>query len=150
MEDTLLSRGFALAASEIASNEMQMKASVEDHLTLTAYFRGRVGEPKRVILWGASAGGLASIRLIEDYPRSFDGAIAMCAPAAGMPRRGDQQLDFDLAYAVAFGWPDDKWGSVGNPKPGLNFATDVKPIVNWPKPDGSNRAGWEFIRLVTG
>ena len=37
-----------------------------------------------------------------------------------------------------------------NPRSGLNFATDVSPKVNWPKPDGSNRGGWEFIRLVKG
>ena len=33
---------------------------------------------------------------------------------------------------------------------GLNFAAAVNPLVNWPKPDGSNRGGWEFIRLVNG
>jgi uncharacterized protein YukE len=32
----------------------------------------------------------------------------------------------------------------------LNFTTDVAPKVNWPQADGSNRGGWEFIRLVNG
>jgi len=148
-EDTLLSRGYALAASEISINDWQVKAAVQDTLALTAYFRGRIGDPKRVIVWGTSLGGLASLRLIEDYPRSFDGAIATCAPAAGRSKREDRSLDFNLAYAAAFEWRDE-WGTVENLRPGLLFSTEVNPKVNWPKPDGSNRGGWEFIRLVTG
>jgi hypothetical protein len=35
-------------------------------------------------------------------------------------------------------------------KDGLNFARDVNPVVPWPKPDGSNRGAWEFIRLISG
>ena len=150
LEDTLLSRGYALAASEIAITDWQIKASLQDTFALTTYFRGRVGDPKRVLLWGTSLGGLVSLRLMEDNPRSFDGVIATCPPAAGIPRRQDQLLDTSLAYAVVFGWPDDLWGPVGNLRSDLNFSTDVNPLVNWPKADGSNRGGWEFIRLVTG
>jgi len=150
LEDTLLSRGYALAASEIATTDSQVKASLEDTFALTAYFRGRVGNPKRVILWGDSAGGLTSLRLMEDYPRSYDGAISTCAPAAGVPRLMDSYIDFDLAYSVVFGWPDNAWGPLDRLRSDLNFSTDVYPLVNWPKPDGSNRGGWEFIRLVNG
>jgi len=149
-EDTLLSRGYALAASEISIGDWQVKAAVQDTLALTAYFRGRVGDPKRVVLWGSSLGGLVAVRLMEDYPRSFDGAIGTSAPVAGLARRLDHLLGYGLAYAVVFGWPDDAWGPLENVRSGLLFATDVSPKVNWPKPDGSNRGGWEFIRLVTG
>ncbi len=150
LEETLLSRGYALAASEISPDDNQAKAAVQDTFALTVYFRGRVADPKRVILWGNSLGGLAAVRLMEDYPRSFDGAIAISAPVAGAPRSLDRFLDFSLAYALVFGWPDDAWGPVEALRPGLDFATDVNPLVNWPKPDGSNRGRWEFIRLVTG
>jgi pimeloyl-ACP methyl ester carboxylesterase len=95
-------------------------------------------------------GGLVAQRLMEDYSRSFDGAIALCAPGAGGPRTQDRYLDFGLAYAVVFGWPDNAWGPIENPRSGLNFINDVNPVVNWPKSDGTNRAGWEFIRLVNG
>ncbi len=150
LEDTLLSRGYALAASEISTEDWQVKASLQDTLSLTTYFRGRIGDPKRVIIWGTSFGGLATLRLIEDYPRSFDGAIATCAPAAGTSRRMDRSLDLNLAYAAAFGWRDDLWGKVENLRENLNFNREVYPNVNWPKADGSNRGGWEFIRLVLG
>jgi pimeloyl-ACP methyl ester carboxylesterase len=149
LEQTLLSRGYALAASQVATTEWQQKAEAQDSLALTNYFRGRVGEPSRVILLGTSLGGLAALRLIEEFPRSFDAAIATCPPAAGTPRRMDRTLDFALAYAAAFGWPD-AWGPIDDLRPGLNFARDVNPIVPWPKPDGSNRGAWEFIRLVNG
>jgi len=149
LEETLLSRGYALAASAIANTDLQIKESVQDHFALTTYFRGRIGDPKRVILWGTSNGGLASLRLIADFPRSFDAAIPTCTPAAGFPRRQDRLLDFALAYATVFGWLDEVWGPLeGELRPGLNFQTQVYPVVNWPTADGSNRGGWEFIRLV--
>lgn len=150
LEDSLLSQGYALSASEISTADWQIKAAVQDILGLTAYFRGRIGDPKRIVLWGSALGALTAIRLMEDHPRSFDGAIATCPPGAGLPRRYDLLLDFSLAYATVFGWPADAWGPLESLRSGLNFATDVSPLVNWPKPDGSNRGGWEFIRLVNG
>ena len=148
LEATLLSRGYALAASDVSDADWQAQASFQDHFALTTYFRGRIGDPKRVILWGISGGGLVSLRLIENFPRSFDAAIATCTPAAGLPRRQDRFIDFTLAYAVVFGWLEDEWGPVGDVKSGLNFQRQVYPKVNWPAEDGSNRGGWEFIRLV--
>jgi len=149
LDQTLLEKGYALAASQVAVTEWQQKAEVQDTFALVSYFKGRVGEPNRIILLGTSLGGLAALRLIEEAPRSFDAAIATCAPAAGNPRRMDRTLDFSLAYAVVFGWPET-WGPIGDLRPGINFAKDVNPIVPWPKADGSNRGAWEFIRLVNG
>jgi len=86
MEETLLSRGYALAASEVATDDLQHKEEVQDSFALTIYFRARVGDPSRVILLGTSAGGFATLKLIEEFPRSFDAAIATCAPPVGCPR----------------------------------------------------------------
>jgi hypothetical protein len=133
LEDTLLSRGYALAASQVSTAEWQQKAEVQDTFALMSYFRGRVGEPKRVILLGTSLGGLAALRLIEENPRSFDAALATCAPAAGTPLRWDRSLSFALAYAAVFGWPDE-WGPINDLKEGINFARDVNPKVSWPNP----------------
>jgi pimeloyl-ACP methyl ester carboxylesterase len=149
LEQTLLSRGYALAGTLVATQDMQLKEEVQDALALTAYLRGRVGDPDRVIVWGTSLGGLAALRLIEDFPRAFDAGIATCAPGAGMAKNMDLRLDFLLAYAAAFGWPDE-WGTLGDLRTGLDFARDVNPKVQWPKPDGSNRGAWEFVRLVNG
>ena len=149
LEATLLTAGYALAASEVGTADMQPKEEVQDTFALTTYFRGRVGDPKRVILWGSSVGGLTAVRLIEDFPRSFDAAIPMCWAAAGYPRRFDRFLDVALAYAVVFGWPSE-WGTLEDLREGLLMGQDVVPKVKWPAADGSNRGGWEFIRLVSG
>jgi pimeloyl-ACP methyl ester carboxylesterase len=152
LEETLLAQGYALAASDFAygSMDMQAKVAVEDGLALTSYFRGRVGQPTRVLLWGTSLGGLVVLKMIEDYPRAFDGAIATCASAAGMAKGFDRQIDFGLAYATALGWPEDKWGPLEQLRPGLNLQTDVLAVAKSPAGDGSNRGAWEFIRLVRG
>ena len=92
---------------------------------------------------------LQGSKMVEDYPRAFDGAIATCAPAAGGPRNWDFKLDFSLAYAVAFGWPADKWGPLEDPRADLDVA-GVGAALQWPKQDGSNRGSWEFLRLVVG
>lgn len=149
LEETLIQRGYALAASQVSTSDWQQKAETQDSLALTAYFRGRVGEPTRVILIGSSLGGFTATKLIEDFPRSFDGALSLSAPAAGHPLRFDRMLDVALAYDAVFGWPEAKWGPIGDVKPFLNFATEVNPFVQWPKADGSNRGAWEFIRLVS-
>lgn len=149
LEQTLLEKGYALAGSEVAAEDWQGKEEVQDTMALASFFRGRVGTPARVILLGTSMGGLAALRLIEEAPRAFDGAIATCAPAAGIPENWDQKLDTLLAYATVFGFPEE-WGTIAAIRPGLDFNRDVMPKVQWPKPDGSNRGAWEFVRMVSG
>lgn len=150
LEATLLARGYALAASEFGTWDTQVKEGIADSFAVTHYFRGRIGDPKRVILWGTSNGALGVLKMLEDYPRSFDGGVATCTPAAGLPRGMDRHLDFAVAYDAAFGWPADKWGPLEYPKDTLNLQTDVMPFAQVPKADGSNRGLWEFIRLVHG
>lgn len=149
LEATLLAQGYALAASEISASDWQLKEEIQDTFALAAFFRARIATPKRVIVWGSSMGGLSALKLIEDSPRSFDAAIPMCAPAAGWSRRMDLNLDFALAYAAVFGWPES-WGPIGDLAPGLLFARDVFPKFQLPAADGSNLGRWEFIRLVMG
>ncbi len=147
LETTLIARGYALAASEISTAGWQIKEEVQDTFALAAYFRAKVGNPKRTILVGSSLGGLTALRMIEDYPRSFDGALSMCAPAAGWSRRIDRNLDFAVAYAAVFGWPKE-WGTVAELRPGLDFLRDVYPVMRMPAATGPNFGGWEFIRLI--
>ena len=83
LEATLLTQGYALAASEVGVWDMQPKEELQDSLALMTYFRGKVGTPTRVIAWGNSLGGLTAVQLAEDYPRSIDGAIANCPVILG-------------------------------------------------------------------
>lgn len=149
LDEELLARGFALAGTLVADQDMQIKEETQDGFALVNYFRGAVGDPKRVIVWGTSLGGLAALWLTEERARAFDAALAMCPPAAGIAMQFDMRLDYLGAYAAAFGWPSE-WGSLQDLRTGLDFARDVQPVAQWPRADGSNRGRWEFIRLITG
>jgi pimeloyl-ACP methyl ester carboxylesterase len=149
---TLLARGFALAASRFAGSGWTVKEGMQNTVALTAAFRDMVGRPLRTIIWGKSMGGLMTLGLIEKFPGHYDGAVALCPPASGTPRRFDQGLDIALAYAVAFGW-NPEWGTPGDIRDDLNFMSEVAPYIQQPEtpptPPGERYALWEFIRLVT-
>jgi len=143
LEEQLLALGYALAGSGSANSP---KDGVQRTLALTNFFRGRVGNPNRTVIWGDSLGGLVTLKLIEQYPGVYDGAIANCAPSAGWAEQQDTALALGLAYAVSFGWQDSAWGPIEDLRDDLDFFTEVAPIVAWP--NESNFGRWEFIRLV--
>jgi pimeloyl-ACP methyl ester carboxylesterase len=145
---TLLGKGFALAASSFAGSGWTVKEGMQNTVALTAAFNGMVGRPHRTIIWGKSMGGLMTLGLIEKFPGHYDGAVALCPPASGTPRRFDQGLDIALAYAVAFGDWKPEWGTPGDIRDDLNFMTEVVPYVHLPN-NPYAKARWEFIRLVS-
>lgn len=142
----LINQGFALAASRFAGSGWNIKEGMRDTVALTSAFRDLVGLPKRTVLWGRSMGGLMALEMIERFPGHYDGAIALCPPAAGTPRRFDQALDVALAYDVAFGW-DPRWGSPGDLRDDLDFMTEVLPHV-MQQMTPVKKGGWEFLRRV--
>lgn len=146
---TLLSQGYALAASSFRGTGWTVKEGMQDTVALTSLFRDTVGRPRQTIVWGRSMGGLMTLGTIEKFPGLYDGAVSLCAPAAGTPRRFDLALDIALAYAVTFGWPST-WGTPGDIRDDINFFTpDVQGhIVSNMVP--GKKGLWEFIRLVTG
>jgi pimeloyl-ACP methyl ester carboxylesterase len=114
-----------------------------------------VGKPKRTVIWGRSMGGLMALEMIEKFHGIYDGAIALCPPASGAPRRFDLALDVALAYAAVFGWNDD-WGTPGDIRDNVDFVKDkiYADIVSHmtpahPGPAVAADRYWEFIRLVT-
>jgi pimeloyl-ACP methyl ester carboxylesterase len=145
LEQQLLELGYALAGSGYRSDSI--KEAVQRTLALTNFFKGMIGNPSRTIIWGTSLGGIISLKLIEDHPGIYDGAIANASPAAGNPENADMLLSFSLAYAAAFPWHDDLWGPVEDLRDDLDFWADVLPICVWPDQPGAF-GGWEFIRLV--
>ncbi len=155
-EDTLLGMGFALAATRAAGAVpiaglptpagWNVKERMQNTLALTAAFREMVGKPQRTIMWGTSLGGLVTLGMIEKFPGLYDGAVALCPPAAGATRVVDQRLDITLAYAVALGW-NPAWGTPGKLRSDLNFMAEVYPHVMQQLTPGKKGA-WEFIRLV--
>ncbi len=141
---TLLSRGFALAASRFEGTGWNVKEGMQDTVALTSYFRDTIGRPTRTIMWGGSMGGLMTLGLIEKFPGLYDGAVALCPPASGTPRRFDLGLDIALAYSVVFDWRPE-WGTPGNLRDDLNYVTEVLPYLNLTI---DQKGPWEFIRLL--
>ncbi len=148
LEDQLLAHGYALAGSGYGYDSA--KEAVQRTLALTNFFKGMVGNPRRTIIWGGTVlGGTVSLKLIEDHPGVYDGAIALAPEAAGIPEDADMGLSFSLAYAAAFPWHEDLWGSVEDLRDDLDFWSDVQPKMVGPDPTNPDTLGrWEFIRLV--
>jgi len=143
VEAQLLAAGYALAGSGFKNSNYD--GVVQTH-ALTGFFREKVANPQRIIIWGNSLGGGITLNLIEKYPGIYDGAIANCAPAAGAVENVDSALSFSLAYDAAFGWPVDLWGPVGDVRDDL-AVSDVLPLVPSPSVP-ANKTKWEFVRLV--
>ncbi|HYK89469.1 MAG TPA: alpha/beta hydrolase [Acidobacteriota bacterium] len=146
LEKQLLGLGYAIAGSGFQNTD---KDGMLRTLSLTNFFRGMVGNPGRIIVWGNSLGGKIALKLIEEYPGVYDGAIGISPPAAGTPENLDSALSFGLAYAAAFGWHDELWGPIEDLRDDLDFWADVLPLLQaetWPSPATYGR--WEFIRLV--
>ena len=146
-ENTLLTMGYAVAGTSFRGTGWAVKEGIQNTLALTNFFRGQVGNPDRIILWGFSMGSVIAFKSIEKYPNIYDGAIAGCAVGAGAPMNWDGALAFSLAYDVALGWPLS-WGSVGDVRDDLDFETDVYPILLDQVTNPANIGLFEFIRLV--
>jgi pimeloyl-ACP methyl ester carboxylesterase len=82
-KDWLLAHGYALAGSSYARTGWAVEEAVPDQLATLDAFAAQVGKPKQTIAWGTSMGGLVTIALAEQHPARIDGALAMCASAAG-------------------------------------------------------------------
>lgn len=104
----LLENGFAWAASTYSKNRYDPGQGAKDTHALGQFFNGEVGRPKRVYLTGASMGGHVVAVMAEQWPHSYDGALALCG-VLGDYELFDYFLDFNLAAQTLSGvgasWP---------------------------------------------
>lgn len=147
LEEGLLDRGYALAASSYRNAGWAVKEGIADTENLTKFFRKRVGKPDRTILWGSSMGTAVTLKSIEKYPDIYDGAVVLSHIGAGTTLTFDMTLAIALAYDVALGWPAE-WGSVGDVRNDLDFETEVVPVLITQLMNPANFGNFEFLRLV--
>lgn len=115
----LVKNGYAWAASSYRTNGYDVKTGVMDTHALAKFFNGLVGKPKRTYIMGHSMGGHITAVAIEQYPKSFDGALPMCGVM------GDAELfDYFLDYHVVAQWLTET--NVGFPFPS-NYASEIVP-----------------------
>ncbi len=98
----LAPQGFAVAFSSFSENGWAVKDGAQRTHQLLGIFTSKFGKPKRVYVGGASMGGLIAIKLTETHPKTYGGALAACAVAAGLPGLLDYQANtrnlFDFFY----------------------------------------------------
>lgn len=92
----LIANGFAWAASSYSSNDYNAGDGVRDTHRLTEVFRRRFERPDATYMTGASMGGHITARSMEQYPWTYDGALAICG-ALGDYELFDYFLDYNLA-----------------------------------------------------
>jgi pimeloyl-ACP methyl ester carboxylesterase len=116
--------GFAVAFSSYSENGWVVKDGAQRTHQLLGIFTSKFGAPSRVYIGGASMGGLIAIKLVEDYPGLFAGALPACAAAGGTRAQFDYLAHtralFDVAYPLA-GLP----GNAGSVAPDTDILTEI-------------------------
>jgi pimeloyl-ACP methyl ester carboxylesterase len=120
----LASQGVAVAFSSFSENGWAaVKDGAQRTHQLLGIFKSRFGSPTRVYIGGASMGGLITIKLVEQYPRAFAGALPVCAVAGGTRQQhdytGNTRALFDFFY------PGVLPGSAGSVPPGTDITNAV-------------------------
>lgn len=149
MRDLWLSQGFAWAASSYRANGYVPGTGALDTHRLIGLFKEKVGKPKRVYIVGTSLGGHVAGIAIEQWPKSFDGALVLCGVMGG----NDLFSYFQDAYVVA---ETLAWGEVTTPTPydySVNYWPFTKAELGTAFPNGLNEKGLhyrEIIKHITG
>jgi pimeloyl-ACP methyl ester carboxylesterase len=127
VRDTLLSFGYAFAASSYSKTAFALKEGAIETLQLKRIFSARFGRPSRTYLYGHSMGGAIVLNLAEQHPKAFDGALAMCGMIGGSPAELQYVVDARATFDAIF--PGVAPGSVASVPPHLTFYGDVAPAV---------------------
>jgi pimeloyl-ACP methyl ester carboxylesterase len=100
----LLQSGFAFATTSFRKNGYSVEQGAEDIQHLVRYFRTLVlpSSLKKTFLVGGSEGGTVTTLLLEQFPRTYDGGLALCAPLAGSPYQVNYLSDFRVVFDYFF------------------------------------------------
>jgi len=122
MVDFLLSQGYAFATTSYSKNGYAVEQARQDLNALVRHFKTRVlpnaGLLDKVLIVGASEGGLITTMMVEKYPDIYAGGLAMCGPIGGMPAQTAYLADFRVVFDAffpgvfdfgAFAVPEDEW-----------------------------------------
>jgi pimeloyl-ACP methyl ester carboxylesterase len=98
----LAPEGFAVALSSFSENGWAVKDGAQRTYQLLGIFTSKFGTPTHVYIGGSSLGGLIAIKLLEEHPGTFVGALCACSVAGGTRQLFDYYANtralFDLFY----------------------------------------------------
>jgi pimeloyl-ACP methyl ester carboxylesterase len=102
--DILLSLGFAFATTSYHKNGYAPEQAVPDINALVDYFNTQVAPhpADKVLITGASEGGLVTTMLLERFAGRYSGGLAMCGPVGGAPYQLDYVGDFRVVFDYFF------------------------------------------------
>jgi len=121
--DTFLALGYAFATTSYSKNGYAVQQGGADLNTLVKYFKKTYAPASKVLVVGASEGGLITTMLVERSPKIYQGGLAMCGPIGGAPTQvkylGDFRAVFDYFFPNVFDFgvidvPEDAWMSWEN------------------------------------
>ena len=106
IRDSLVARGFAVAASSYSSNGYAVREGVRESAALGEVFRDRIGRVRHTYLFGQSLGGLIGLLLAQrrsdEHEDRYDGAFLVCGIVGGSTEEvqyiGDIRVLFDAVY----------------------------------------------------
>jgi pimeloyl-ACP methyl ester carboxylesterase len=103
IRDSLVARGFAVAASSYSSNGYAVREGVRESDALNEIFEDRIGHARRTYLFGQSLGGLIGLILAQRHSdNDYDGAFLVCGIVGGSTEEvqyiGDIRVLFDTVY----------------------------------------------------
>lgn len=93
--DALLDKGFALVGAGAPEGGWSIAEALTALEAARAVFVENIGVPDRILTWGQSIGGVASVRAGQEQAW-VNGSAALCAPLGGL------NPNMDLALDVAF------------------------------------------------
>ena len=144
----LLDGGYALAASSYSSSGWAIEDALKDQIALLDHFAAQVGEPKRVIAWGGSLGGIITAGLIQEHPDRFAAATPICGVLAGGVASWNTGLDGAYAFKTLLAPRSQlQLVHITNPDANLSLANDLMTQVS-DTPAG--RARIALIAALTG
>jgi len=102
IRDSLVARGYAVAASSYSSNGYAAREGVRESDALREIFAERIGKPRRTWLLGQSLGGLIGLLLTQRSEEHYDGTMLVCGIVGTSIEEvqyvGDIRVLFDTVY----------------------------------------------------
>jgi pimeloyl-ACP methyl ester carboxylesterase len=150
--ELLLSQGFAFATSSYSKNGYAVQQAEADINALVDSFKSAHPELKKVLMVGASEGGLITVELIERDWQVYSGGLALCGPIGGalyqVKYLGDFRVVFDYFFPHVFPFgvknvPEDAWQIWDSNPNGISYTDAIIAAL------GSNPANTTQLFKVT-
>lgn len=95
-------QGYGFVMSGYADNGLAVRQGLADLVDAVSIFVETHGEPGRVIVVGASEGGLIASLAVEEHADIFDGALALCGTYGDYAGQTDYLGDFRVLFDYYF------------------------------------------------